>query len=70
MNSPSQPQRSTPDLIFETLNAYQRTSALKAAIELDVFTAIGEGAGTVAEIARRTRASKRGVRGLCDYLVV
>ncbi|HEY4739403.1 MAG TPA: class I SAM-dependent methyltransferase [Candidatus Acidoferrales bacterium] len=70
LNSPSQPQRSTPDLIFETLNAYQRTSALKAAIELDVFTAIGEGAGTVAEIARRTRASERGVRALCDYLVV
>src|SRR3984885_601122 len=70
LNSPSQPQRSTPDLIFETLNAYQRTSALKAAIELDVFTAIGGGAGTVAEIARRTRASERGVRALCDYLVV
>ncbi len=31
----------TPTLFFETVNAYQRTASLKAAIELDVFTAIG-----------------------------
>jgi SAM-dependent methyltransferase len=70
MNSPSHAQRSSPELIFETLNAYQRTAALKAAIELDIFTAIGEGASTVAGIARRSRASERGIRALCDYLVV
>jgi hypothetical protein len=33
-----------PDLLFDTLNAYQRTAALRAAIELDVFTRIGEAA--------------------------
>ncbi len=70
MNSPSQAQKSSPELIFETLNAYQRTAALKAAIELDLFTAIGEEANTVTELARRLRASERGIRGLCDYLVV
>ncbi len=29
----------SPDLFFETMNAYQRTAALKAAIDLDLFTA-------------------------------
>ena len=70
MSSTSHSQRSSPELIFETLNAYQRTAALKAAIELDIFTAIGEGASTVAEIAHHSRASGRGIRALCDYLVV
>jgi SAM-dependent methyltransferase len=51
------------------MTAYQRTEALKAAIELDVFTAIGEGNQTVAAIAQRCKASERGARILCDYLV-
>jgi len=60
----------SPELFFDTLNAYQRTEALKAALELDLFTAIGEGAATSAEIAARVKASERGVRILCDYLTV
>lgn len=59
-----------PELVFETLMAYQRTAALRAAIELDVFRAVGEGPGDVAAIARRCSASERGVRILCDYLTV
>jgi ubiquinone/menaquinone biosynthesis C-methylase UbiE len=59
----------TPHLFFQTLNAYQRTQALKASIDLDVFTAIGEGARTVDELAARAMASPRGMRILCDYLV-
>ena len=59
----------SPDLFFETMNAYQRTAALKAAIELDLFSAIGESA-TVKEIAARCHASERGVRILCDYLTI
>jgi hypothetical protein len=35
-------QQPSPALFFETMNAYQRTEALKAAIELGVFTAIGK----------------------------
>jgi SAM-dependent methyltransferase len=50
--------------------AYQRTYALKAAIELDVFRAIGEGSGDVASIAGHAKASERGIRILCDFLVV
>jgi 2-polyprenyl-3-methyl-5-hydroxy-6-metoxy-1,4-benzoquinol methylase len=60
----------SPELFFETANAYQRSAALKAAIELDVFTAIGEGAQTAEEIAARCKASERGTRILCDYLVI
>lgn len=59
-----------PAIIFDTLNAYQRSAALKAAIELDIFTAIGAGSRTAEEIATAVNASVRGVRILCDYLVI
>jgi SAM-dependent methyltransferase len=59
-----------PSLIFETLNAYQNTAALKAAIELNIFTAIAEGADTVAPLAKRCGGTERGVRILCDYLTI
>ncbi len=60
----------SPAHFFETANAYQRTAALRAAIQLEVFTAIGEGAATAASLAQRCNASERGMRILCDYLVV
>src|ERR1700691_6574113 len=59
-----------PTLFFETMNAYQRTFALKGAIQLDVFTAIGEGSKTAPAIAGRCQTSERGMRILCDYLVI
>ncbi len=65
----AQPQPS-PQLFFDTINAYQRTAALKAAIELDVFTAIGEGEHTAEAIALRTQSSVRGIRILADALTV
>lgn len=48
MSSPAT-QQPTPQLFFQTINSYQRTEALKAAIELEVFTAIGEGNSAVPE---------------------
>jgi ubiquinone/menaquinone biosynthesis C-methylase UbiE len=69
MSSPGL-QQPTPQLFFQTANAYQRTEALKAAIELEVFTAIGEGKTTAIEIAERSSASERGIRILCDFLCV
>lgn len=60
----------SPELFFETLTAYQRTAALKAAIELDLFTAIAEGATTAAALAEKCNAAARGMRTLCDYFVV
>jgi ubiquinone/menaquinone biosynthesis C-methylase UbiE len=56
------------DIVFDTLFAYQRSAALKSAIDLDLFTAIDEGARTVSAIANRCQASDRGTRILCDYL--
>jgi ubiquinone/menaquinone biosynthesis C-methylase UbiE len=60
----------SPEHFFETVNAYQRTAAIKAAVELDLFTAVAEGARTAPELAARLGAAERGVRILCDYLVV
>lgn len=60
----------TPALLFDTLNSYQRTAAIKAAIELSLFTAIAEGKTTAAEIAQNSGASERGTRILCDFLVI
>jgi 2-polyprenyl-3-methyl-5-hydroxy-6-metoxy-1,4-benzoquinol methylase len=59
-----------PGIIFDNLNAYQRSAALKAAIELDVFTEIARGNRSADAIAKAVSASPRGVRILCDYLVV
>ena len=46
----------SPELIFGSLNSYQQAFALKAAIELDLFTAIAEGATDAAAIAKRVNA--------------
>ena len=68
--STSAAQQPSPQLFFQTVNAHQRTEALKAAIELEVFTAIGEGNTTAAQIAKRCQASERGIRILCDFLTI
>ncbi len=67
--SNSSPEPS-PLLFFDTVNAYQRTAALKGALELDLFSNIGAGAETAAELAAKCGAAERGVRILCDYLTV
>ena len=69
MSTPAS-QQPSPQLFFQTMNAHQRTEALKAGIELEVFTAIGEGNTTAAEIATRCQASEKGIRVLCDYLTI
>ena len=43
---------------------------MKAAIELDVFTGIGEGNENVQSLAKRCEATERGIRILCDYLTI
>jgi 2-polyprenyl-3-methyl-5-hydroxy-6-metoxy-1,4-benzoquinol methylase len=57
-----------PERIFDLINAHIQSEALKAAIELDVFTAIGEGKTDAASIAKRCGTAERGARMLCDYL--
>ena len=67
-----QPHSAAPDptLVFETLTAHQRTAALLAAIEIGLYRAIGEGVHDATTLAARCNASERGIRILCDYLVV
>ena len=65
-----QTQQPSPELFFQTVNSYQRTAAMKAAIELDLFSAIGEDGATAGEVAARCGASERGARILCDYMVI
>lgn len=58
----------SPDLFFEAALAFERTAALKAAIDLDVFTALADGSRTAPEIAVECGAAERGIRILCNYL--
>jgi len=59
-----------PALLFDTAMGYQKTAAVKAAVDLDIFTAISDGAKTAAEIASRCSAAEKGIRILCDYLAI
>lgn len=70
MASVTHSRHPTPEHIFNVLNAYQQTAALKSAIELDLFTAIDEGNHQIKQIAERVKASERGVRILCNYLTI
>ncbi|HEV3342693.1 MAG TPA: class I SAM-dependent methyltransferase [Pirellulales bacterium] len=60
----------SPQLVFDTLNAFQRSAALKTAIELDLFTAVATGHDRAGALASACGAAERGVRILADFLVV
>ena len=64
------PTAPSPQLFFETINAFQKTGALKAAVDLGVFTAIGSMPATAAEIAARCQCPERGIRILSDNLTI
>lgn len=68
MSDPGPPP--SPQLFFETINAYQRTAALKAAIDLGLFTTIGKTPATASEIAARCQCPERGIRILSDHLTI
>ena len=59
-----------PGIIFAMVNAHQQTAALNAAIELNVFAALTNGPVDAAAIAQHCSASPRGIRVLCDFLVI
>jgi SAM-dependent methyltransferase len=65
-------QNTDPDLplLWDTFVGYQRTAALKAAIELDAFTQIAGGANTIDALATRCHAAPRGLRALLNHLVM
>jgi 2-polyprenyl-3-methyl-5-hydroxy-6-metoxy-1,4-benzoquinol methylase len=60
----------SPQLFFETITAFQRSAAIKSAVELDIFTKIAEGNKTAQTISRACKTSERGTRILCDALTV
>jgi Dimerisation domain len=60
----------SPDLFMDAVLAFQQTAAIKAALELDLFTQIAKGNATVESLAQTTGAAVRGIRILCDYLTV
>jgi DNA-binding IclR family transcriptional regulator len=70
MVTSASPQLPTPERVFNALNAYEQTEAMKAAIELEIFTAIAEGNVSAATIAKRCQAAERGVEILCNYLTI
>ena len=70
MSSSAQTQAPSPEIVFDTLQAYQRTVALRGAIDLDLFTAVAEGNQSLSAIAARIKASEKGTRVLCDYLTM
>ena len=60
----------SPQPLLDAVMGHFQTSAIKAAVELDLFTAIGEGAHDAGAIAKRTGAAERGIEILADYLTV
>lgn len=58
----------TPADVFEMLLAYKTTAVLSAGIELGIFDAVGAGANSAAEIAKRQQINPRGARLLLNAL--
>ena len=61
-----------PDLqpVWQIMTAFQLSHAYKAAVELELFTKIGEGNKTVASLASATGSAEKGIRVLADVLTV
>jgi ubiquinone/menaquinone biosynthesis C-methylase UbiE len=68
--APAQSSVPSPALFFDAVNAFQRSAAIRAGVDLDLFSIIAAGKRTAGDIARQSNAAERGVRILCDYLVV
>ncbi len=60
---------SDPSRIVDVLCAYWQTATLTAAIDLGVFSALGRGARTAAELARACGVPRASLIRLCDALV-
>lgn len=58
------------DLFWETMTGFQRSAALRSAVDLDIFTTIDNGNSTAATIAGTVGAAERGIRILCDSMTV
>jgi 2-polyprenyl-3-methyl-5-hydroxy-6-metoxy-1,4-benzoquinol methylase len=63
-------QEVSPLTFMNGVFAYQTTAALKAAVGLDLFTAVAEGQDSAEKLARRIGTEERGARILADFLTV
>lgn len=61
-------QIESPEQIIEMASAFQKSRIILSAFELDVFTAIGDGAKTPADVARTIKADEKGTDRLCNAL--
>jgi hypothetical protein len=64
------PMEPNPGLVWDTINAHQRSAALKAGVELKLFDALGDGPATASELASRAGVPLRGMRIFCDFLSI
>lgn len=69
-SAPASGSQPNPMLFFETLRSFHSACAVKAAVEIGLFTAIAKTSGTAAEIAKTCSASERSIRIICDYLTI
>jgi len=60
----------SPMLYWQVMSGFQMSAAMRTAVELSLFTKIGEGNKTAAAIAEACGASERGIRILCDTMAV
>lgn len=60
----------TPLRFIEAVNGFQRTAVIRTAMELDIFTVVGEGVETAEALAARLGIAEKGARVLADALVV
>lgn len=60
----------TPDRIMNAVHGHQQTAAIKAGLDLGLFTAIGAGHRTAEALSQHCHASPKGIRVLCDFLVI
>ena len=49
--------RPSPEKVIDAFQAFHRTAAVKAGVELDLFTAVGEAVDTVPALATRCEAT-------------
>ena len=65
MSEPTQPN---PGLFWDYMTGFQKSAAIRAAVDHDVFTHVGAGATTASAIAEKAGVPERGIRILADYL--
>src|SRR5205809_78817 len=64
-----QPGGPTPERINQLAFGYAPSAALATAVELSLFTHVGQGKSTLADLEKATGASRRGLQMLVNTMV-